>query len=186
MPGKDFFFFISTNETKAILQSIVKKESGLHAAISGMYDAIDDKYFINNLLDLPLNLEFYDRFDNRFVVQKNEEEFLCREIEQKRGGVKYDLDANLSGNYTYISFGGVNYDIKKVLAGELLMSNNNEISKYIFKLFADEIKSYCHFKDDRFYISDDIMKLYKDGFILCSGAIGQLDNSNVFPIALKK
>lgn len=151
-----------------------------------MYDSIDDMCFIDNLLDIPLNLRFYHRVDNRFVIQKKEEEFYFEKIHQTSGSTKYDLDANPSGNYAYISFGGVNHDIKKVLAGELLISNNNEISKYIFKLFADEIKSYCHYKDDRFYISDDIMKLYNEGYILCSGAIGQQDNSNVNVVTLKK
>jgi hypothetical protein len=158
----------------------------LHTAISGMYDSIGKQHFINNLLDIPLGLISYERFDNRFVLQKKEEDFHCRKIEQKRDGVKYDLDANLSGNYAYISFGGVNYDIKKALAGELLISNNNEISKYIYKLFVDEIKLYCHFKDDRFYISKDIMQLYNEGYVFCLGAIGQLANSNIFPVAIKK
>jgi hypothetical protein len=184
MGGKDFFFFVIKEEIKDILLEVsINKQ--LHAALTGMYDNINDNLFYEDLNILPLDLPLLDRSENRFVIQKKDLKFGIRRIPQKRGGIKTVIEPGDFEKYVFVSFGGIHEERKLLLAGELVTGYNNEETKYLFELFQKPIKKLCKYKFDRFFISSGAMNLYKLGYRLCDSTISQDPEYDNEPLLIK-
>ena len=185
MSGKDFFFFITRQETESMLRNIFENDNNLHAALSGLYNSVDESLFWDDIRQLPLDLPLMRRSDNRFIIQKKEHSFSLRRIPQTKGGIKVDVDFGASDIYIYISFGGYSEDRKILLAGELVTGINNKETKYLFELFQKQIKKVCRYKFDKFYISDGAMSLYSKGVRLCDSTVFQDPESDDVPVLIK-
>ncbi len=148
-------FFVKKKELGELLDR-VNIHFNIYYVKSGLFDSnIIEKLstpITSNYLSSNINGDWVH--NERFLILNKLDELIIRDIEQRRGGIKYAIDALKNNNSLLIVLGG-EYDNKTIIASEIHYSTKSDFTKEFLKVFRNELKKNTTKYSD-WYVSNKI------------------------------
>ncbi|WP_343657921.1 hypothetical protein [Chryseobacterium sp.] len=165
MTSKQVLFFATKSDIENIIMDI-EASYPIKYYEMGLFDTRSDKYF-DSVAEIP---DFgtprsgdWNR-DLRLMAMPKNLSMIIRDIDQKKGGVKYAVDPVLNHISICFQFGGI-YKEGVIIAGSCFTTNPNEFSLEVFKDFSSKIRKSFK-KIDKFYVGPDAEEKLRDGWRL--------------------
>lgn len=157
--AKEIFFFVTIKDILSILEKIQMNERLIYIK-TGVYVSKNfvEYELLNEYEDLGINKSGNHQSES-FLVMKNTNQLVVREVEQMDGSIRYFIDQYKNEDSITLWPGGV-YDNKYLICGHLGTIHKTEQSNQLFSLFKNNIMKQCKTRVGKYYIGEDAEKLY--------------------------
>lgn len=162
--SKQIFYFAPKNDIVDIFKAIESNHS-IKYTWAGLFDSVPPN--INSIDEFTGeldNLPYGDWIRNQsFLITPKDYVIRIREVEQRKGGVKYAIDELRNDGLTLTP--GGNYKKEAVIAGKLSTGSKSDFSNSILRDFKSIIKSNS-IKKHGFYVTKGAIEKYSKGWRL--------------------
>ncbi|MBZ4042494.1 hypothetical protein [Flavobacterium hibisci] len=165
MKSKQILFFATANDIIEIVKALEEALDVKYYEM-GLFDKKNSTCY-NSVSEIPnFGISKYGDWnkDLRLIMLSKSTTLIVREIPQRKGGVKYAIDALENQSSICFQFGGI-YENEVLIAGTCGTSFLNNFSETVFKEFSSKVKkSFTKIED--FYVGKEAEEKLRSGWRL--------------------
>lgn len=175
MSKKQFSFFAAHDDLVELLKAVASKNHFRFARADNIQDGTPYIYqSVDELVDISISIFGDQNREKYYLLIDTKENPKVREVEQRKGGVKYILDQLSHPESVVFKPGGLLKNSDCIIAGQIGTVSNNEWSKGLYNaLFTEFNKRFTKIKS--FYVGKNAARKLDEGFRLTTNIKSPLE-----------